>query len=168
MVQYLIEMKLAALRDTYGIKDKNGNLLGYVKKQVISWGPKFWFEGTDGTRHGEIHGKLLTIRPTFEIYDSYNQLKGVVKKKMMKFLGSEWWMENPLGLEVMRAKGNVMKHDYQLLTPDGKTLAQVHKKWASIRDSYCIDVLQPDYDRLLILSYIIAMDQTEVQVYHRQ
>ena len=28
--QYIIEQKLVAIRDTYGVKDVNGNLLGYA------------------------------------------------------------------------------------------------------------------------------------------
>ena len=42
--KYTIEQKLVALRDTYRIKDLNGNLLGYVKAKIVSMVPKFWFE----------------------------------------------------------------------------------------------------------------------------
>lgn len=85
--QYIIEPKIAssflrfisplaslALRETYNIKDKNGNLLGYAKKKRLSFKPKFWFEGKDGTRHGEIranHG--------YEVYDAQNRLQATIK-----------------------------------------------------------------------------------------
>jgi uncharacterized protein YxjI len=39
--EYIIEQKIVALRDTFGIKDRNGNLLAYVKKKIVSWGPQF-------------------------------------------------------------------------------------------------------------------------------
>src|SRR6266571_5069508 len=68
--QYIIDQKILAIRDTFGIKDTSGNLLAYVKQQLVSFGPKFWYEATDGTRLGEIHGKVIAIRPTFEIYNS--------------------------------------------------------------------------------------------------
>ena len=56
-----------ALRDTFGIKDRNGNLLAYVrKKKIVSSGPQFYFETPDGIRLGEMRGKVLTVRPTFE------------------------------------------------------------------------------------------------------
>jgi len=42
--KYVIEQKLAALRDTYGVKDLNGNLLGYVKAKIVILGPKFWLK----------------------------------------------------------------------------------------------------------------------------
>ena len=37
--KYTIEQKLVALRDTYGVKDLNGNLLGYVKQKLSAWDP---------------------------------------------------------------------------------------------------------------------------------
>ena len=40
-------ISLGAMRP-YQIKDANGNLLGYAKKKVFSWGDKFWFEDPDG------------------------------------------------------------------------------------------------------------------------
>lgn len=85
--QYVIEPKIAssffrfisplasiALRETYNIKDKNGNLLGYAKKKKLSFKTKFWFEGKDETRHGEIranHG--------YEIYDAQNRLQATIR-----------------------------------------------------------------------------------------
>ncbi len=83
---YIIEQKILALRDTFGIRDVNGNLLAYVKKELVSFGPKFWFETVNGQHLGEIHGKILAIRPTFEIYDSQGQLRAQVKKKLLKLL----------------------------------------------------------------------------------
>ncbi len=79
--EYIIEQKIAAMCDTFGIKDRNGNLLAYGKRKIVSWGPQFWFETPDGTRVGEMRGKVLAVRPTFEIYDLQG-LVGVVKKKV--------------------------------------------------------------------------------------
>ncbi len=158
---YIIEQKILALRDTFGIKDQSGNQLAYVKKQLVSFGPKFWYESTDGQRLGEIHGKILALRPTFEIYDAQGQLQAQVKKKIMKLIGEEWWMENASGQEIARIKGNVWEHDYRIQDPSGQMIAQIHKKWISVRDSYCVEILNPSFDPYLVLSYAIAMDNTE-------
>lgn len=85
--RYVIEPKLAATfavpfaRDTYSVKDRNGNLLGYFKKKKrIFGGGEFWIEGTDGTRQGEIH----TSRNRYDIYDVQNQLRGTIRKAPSK------------------------------------------------------------------------------------
>src|SRR6266568_2639013 len=141
---YTIEQKILALRDTFGIKDRGGNQLAYVKKQLVSFGPKFWYESTNGEKLGEIHGKVLAIRPTFEIYNSQGQLVAQVKKKILKLIGEAWWMENSSGQEI----------------------AQIHKKWVSVRDSYNVEILNPAMDPYLVLSYAISLDNTEKREKH--
>ena len=158
--EYIIEQKLAALRDTFGLKDRNGNLLAYVKKKIVSWGPQFSFETPDGHRFGEMRGKVLAVRPTFEIYDMQS-LVGVVKKKVLKLLGSEWWLEDRSGTEMARIKGNITEHDFTIQSPTGSTVAQVHKKWVSIRDSYGVEILTKDLTPYIIIAYVIAMDHAE-------
>jgi len=165
--QYVIEQKLVALRDTYGVKDTNGNLLGYVKGQAsLSVGPlertKYWFEGTDGTRQGEIRRKALG--ETYEVYDAKNQLHATIKlggTSRFVFGTPEWRMEDPEGKQLARGKGDLMGHNYQILAPDGSVIAQIHRKWATIRDSYCIDISRQDFDPLLVLSYAVVMDHAE-------
>ena len=148
------------MRDTFGIKDRNGNLLAYVKRKIVSLGPQFWFESPDGTRLGEMRGKVLTVRPTFEIYDPQG-LVAVVKKKVLKLLGSEWWLEDSSGTEIARIKGNITEHDFAVQSPSGSQLAQVHKKWVSVRDSYGIEILAGDVAPYVIVAYVIAMDHAE-------
>jgi uncharacterized protein YxjI len=161
--EYIIEQKIAALRDTFGIKDRNGNLLAYVKKKLVSWGPQFYFETPDGGRLGEMRGKVLTVRPTFEIYDLQG-LVAVVKKKVLKLLGSEWWLEDSAGKEIARIKGNITEHEFSIQNPSGTTIAQIHKKWVSIRDSYGVEILSQEIDPYVILAYTIAMDHAQFKL----
>lgn len=158
--EYIIEQKIVALRDTFGIKDRNGNLLAYVKKKLVSWGPQFYFETPDGARVGEMRGKVLTVRPTFEICDSQG-LVAVVKKKVLKLLGSEWWLEDNSGQEIARIKGNLTEHDFSIQSSSGTTIAQIHKKWVSVRDSYGIEILSQELTPYVIVAYAIAMDFTQ-------
>src|SRR6266852_8745596 len=164
--QYIIDQKILAIRDTYGIKDTSGNLLAYVKQQLMSFGPRFWYEAPNGSRLGEIHGKILTIRPTFEIYDGQGQLRAVVKKKLVNLIGENWWMENDSGQEIAKVHGNIWEHDYNVQAPDGGHIAQIHKKWVSVRDSYCVEVQNPSFDPYLVLSYAISMDHAEKKEDH--
>ncbi len=158
--EYIIEQKIAALRDTFGIKDRSGNLLAYVKKKLVSFGPQFYFETPDGVKLGEMRGKVLAVRPTFEIYDPKG-LVAVVKKKVLKLLGSEWWLEDSAGKEIARIKGNITSHEFSIQNPSGGTIAQIHKKWVSIRDSYGVEISSQEIDPYVILAYAIAMDHAQ-------
>ncbi len=161
--QYIIEQKIMTLRDTFGVKDRNGTLLAYVKKKLVSWGPQFYFETPEGTRLGEMRGKVLTIRPTFEIYDTQG-LVAVVKKKVLKLLGSEWWLEDASGKEIGRIKGNITEHNFSIQSPSGSQVALIHKKWVSVRDSYGVEVLSQELDPYVIIAYAIAMDHAQFKV----
>lgn len=66
---------LEPVRDAYNVKDAYGNLLGYVKKQRLK--SNFWFEGTDGTRMGEIRSS----KKGYEVYDAQNQLRATLIQK---------------------------------------------------------------------------------------
>ena len=101
--QYVIEEPTTkALRDIYTIKDANGTLLGYSKKQMlgkeirflgrtIGRMPNFLFEGTDGTRLGEIRGnnkKKKNIRglrcsksPSSHLKTAEGDLAGVADRR---------------------------------------------------------------------------------------
>lgn len=158
--EFIIEQKIAALRDTFGIRDRNGNLLGYVKKKLVSWGPQFTFETPDGVAFGEMRGKVLTVRPTFEIYDQQG-LVAVVRKKIMKLLGSEWWLEDSSGTEIGRIKGNITEHEFSIQSPSGGQVAQVHKNWVSIRDSYGVEIQSQEIAPFIVLAYVIAMDHAQ-------
>jgi len=164
--EYIIEQKIVAIRDTFGIKDRNGNLLAYVKKKNVSWGPQFYFETPDGTRLGEMRGKVLTVRPTFEIYDA-QRLVAVVKKKILKLIGSEWWLEDGSGTEIARIKGNITEHNFSIQSPSGTEIALINKKWFSVRDSYGIEILSQEVDPYVVVAYAIAMDQTQFKTKSR-
>lgn len=159
--KYVIEQKLAALRVTYAVKDLNGNLLGYVKAKIVSMEPKFWFEDTNGVQLGEIECKIVSIHNEYDVKDQNGQLRAKIKKKILKLIGSEWWMEDAQGQQIAKIKGNYSEHNYQILAPDGGLIAQINKKWVTIRDSYNIEIMRQDFDPFLILSYVIAMDNVD-------
>ena len=159
--QYIIEQKLVSLRDTYGVKDVSGNLLGYVKAKMFTLGPKFWFEDTHESQLGEIDGKIVSIHNEYDVKDQNGQLRARIKRKIFKLIGSEWWMEDPQGQQIAKAEGNFTEHNYQITAPDGSPIAQIHKKWVTIRDSYSIEIQNPDFGAFLVLSYVIAMDHVD-------
>ncbi len=159
--EYIIDKKILAIRDTFAVKSRQGELLGYVKKKIVSLGPQFWFEDLNGQRLGEVHARILTIRHTYEIFNANDEKVGVVNKKIMKLLGTEWWLEAPPGVEAARVQGNILNHDYMILDPQKNPVAQVHKKWVSVRDSYGIELFAPSFDRLLILGFVMAMDSIQ-------
>ena len=161
--EFIVDQKLLSLRNTYVIKNRQGEQLGFVKQEFLVWGPHFWFEDNSGTHLGEICGKVMTVHNEYDIKDKNGEVKARVKKKIMKLFGSEWWMEDALGNEIARINGNLVHHTYEMTAPDKTTIAKVHLNWATIREEYCIEIVKQDSDPLLVLGYAIAMDNVEHQ-----
>jgi uncharacterized protein YxjI len=110
---------------------------------------------------GEIDGKVVTVHNEYEIKNRDGQVKARIKKKILKLFGSEWWMEDADGHELARIKGNIVHHTYNMVAPDKTTIAKVHLNWTTIRDEYCVEIVNQDFDPLLVLSYAVAMDHVE-------
>jgi uncharacterized protein YxjI len=161
--EFTIDQRLLSVRNTYVVKDKYGEQLGFIKQEFVSFGPRFWFEDNAGVHIGEVDGKVITVHHEYEIKDKDGQVKARIKKKVLKVFGSEWWMEDVDGRELARINGNIVHHTYDIVAPDKAVIAKVHLNWATIRDEYCIEIVKQDFDPLLVLGYAVAMDNVEHQ-----
>jgi uncharacterized protein YxjI len=159
--EFIVDQRLLSIRNMYVVKNRLGEQLGYIKQELVSFGPKFWLEDNSGTHLGEIDGKVLTVHHEYEIKDRDGQLKAKIKKKILKLFGSEWWMENADGREIARIQGNTVHHTYDVVGQDKTLIAKVHLNWVTISDEYCVEIVQQNFDSLLILGYAVAMDHVE-------
>jgi uncharacterized protein YxjI len=159
--EFIIDQRLLSIRNTYVVKNKLGEQLGFIKQEFVSWGPKFWLEDNSGTHLGEVDGKVLTIHHEYEIKDRDDQVKARIKKKVLKLFGSEWWMEDAESNEIARIKGNIVRHTYDIVAPDKTVIARVHLNWVTVSDEYCVEIVRQDFDPLLVLGYAVAMDHVE-------
>ena len=159
--EFTVDQSLLSIRNTYVLKNRLGEQLGFVKQEFVSWGVHFWLEDNSGARFGDIDGKVVTVHHEYDIKDEAGQVKARIKKKILKLFGSEWWMEDADGHEMARIKGNVVHHTYDMVGPDKATIAKVHLNWASIRDEYCIEIVKQGFDPLLVLGFAVAMDHVE-------
>jgi len=161
--EFVIDQRLLSVRNTYVVKDRYDQQLGFIKQEFVSLGPKFWLEDNTGDHLGEIDGKVITVHNEYEIKDKDGQVKARIKKKILKLFGSEWWMEDPEGRELARINGNIVHHTYDIVAPDKTVIAKVHLKWTTISDEYGIEIVKQDFDPLLVLGYAVAMDHVEHQ-----
>jgi len=159
--EFTIDQRLLSVRNTYVVKNRLGEQLGFIKQEFVSWGPHFWLEDNSGTHLGEIDGKVVTIHHEYEIKDKEGQVKARIKKKILKLFGSEWWMEDADGHEIAKIKGNVVHHTYDIVAPDKSVIAKVHLNWVTIGDEYCVEMVRQDFDPLLALGFAVAMDNVE-------
>jgi len=159
--EFTIDQRLLSVRNTYVVKNKLGEQLGFIKQEFVSWGPRFWFEDNAEVHIGEVDGKVLTTHHEFEVKDEDGQTMARIKKKIIKLFGSEWWMEDAAGNEIARVKGNVVHHTYEIVAPDKTVIAKVHLNWATVRDEYCVEMVKEGFPSMLVLGVAVAVDHVE-------
>ena len=106
-----------------------------------------------------VEGKLVSLRREFRMYDPSGVLLAAIKKKIARLVGSEYWLELN-GNQFARIYGNFVEHDYRIQI-NGVDVAQVHKKWVSVRDSFNISALG-QVDMRLVLGSVIVIEHEEV------
>jgi len=64
----------------------------------------------------------------------------------------------PDGRRWLEAKGNLMRHDFSIQDLSGTEVAKIHEAWASVRDSYNLDLVG-NVDPLYPLIFAILIDR---------
>ncbi|MFA5312169.1 MAG: LURP-one-related family protein [Methanomassiliicoccales archaeon] len=157
--ELVLKKKILSLHEHYNFEDRNGNKLGDAEGNLIQIPAKFSLKDVNGMEVMRLGGKVLSIRDQFTIYDSSGTELGVLKKKIVKLIGKEYWIEKN-GLEVMRIVGKFAEHDYDMRI-NGAQVAQVHRKWFSIRDWIGISITGV-VDHRLVIAAVIIIEHHEV------
>jgi uncharacterized protein YxjI len=160
-----MKKKIMSMREHYDFEDPTGRKLGEGGGNFFQAPAKFVVlsipdsNGNPGQEVMHIDGKLISLRHEFKFYDPSGNLLGSMKKKIVKLLGQEYWLEQN-GTELMRVYGNFTAHEYQM-TINGQPVAQVHKKWVSIRDQFEVSITG-NVDPRLVIGSTIVVEHLEV------
>lgn len=159
--------------------DEPGGTRYRMREKVFAIGDDFWIESEDGQRAFKVDGKALRVRETFilespsgeelfkiqqkrlRVRDTMKIERGgdtvaTVKKALITPLRDRFAIELADGGE-LSAKGNIVDHEYEIES-DGKTVAEVSKRWFRVRDTYGIEVASGGDDALL-LAVTVCVDE---------
>jgi uncharacterized protein YxjI len=161
----VMEKKILSLREHYDLKDRQGTRIGGADANFIQFPAKFSVFDQTHSEVMHLQGKILSFRKEFTMYDPSGNQLGVIRKKLLKLVGSEYWLERN-GVEFMRIYGNFTEHDYQMAVNQVQ-VAQVHKKWVSLRDQFNISITGEIDPRIVIGSAIVIEHEEVKEKQHR-
>ena len=151
--------KIVSLREHYDFQDRSGIKIGEGDGNFVQVPAKFAVYDQNMAEVMHLQGKIISIRKEFGMYDPSGKQLGNLKKKIVKLFGSEYWLEKD-GTEYMRIYGNFTEHNYAM-DVDKVQVAQVHKKWVSVRDQFGISIIG-EVDPRLVIGSVIAVEHQEV------
>ena len=156
---FVMTKKILSIREHYDFTARDGTKLGEGDGNFLQFPAKFVVLDANNAEIMHLNGKLLSIRREFDIYDPSGNLVGIMKKKLLKLIGSEYWVEKN-GVDYMRIFGNFVEHDYRMEV-NKVQVAQVHRKWVSIRDQFGVSITG-NADPRIVIGAVIAIEHEEV------
>ena len=144
--------KLISIGDDYWIEDENGDKVFKVNGKAARIRDTWELEDTGGTTVAKIQEKKLSVRDKIEI--EWNGRTATVKKALVG-IRERYHIELDDGTD-LKAKGNIVDHEYEI-ERDGHKVAEVSKKWFRVRDTYGVEVFDPN-ETVLVLAITVAVD----------
>jgi uncharacterized protein YxjI len=151
---YLIRERFFAFGDDFDVLDEHGAKVLRVDGKVLSVRNKVVIEDVSGAEVATVHRHLIALRPTYEIRIG-GEKAAEVRKKLLTPFRDKFTIDVP-GPDDLEMKGDLLDHEY-VIEQGGEVLAEVSKRWLTVRDTYAVEV-SAGVDPLLIIGSVIALD----------
>jgi uncharacterized protein YxjI len=153
-MRYLMRKQLFAIGDDFWVEDESGQRVFRVDGKVLRIRQTFVLEDPSGAEVATIRKKLVSLRDTMDV-ESEGQVVARVRRAMFSPFRQRFHVDVAGGAEMV-VQGNITDHEYEVRR-DGGTVAEISKRWFSLRDSYAVDV-SPAEDVALVLALTVAVD----------
>jgi uncharacterized protein YxjI len=150
--RFKMREKLIAIGDDYWIEDESGAKAFRVNGKAVRLRDTWVLEDAEGRDLARIKEKKLSVRDKITI--DVGKREATVKKALVG-IRDRFHVEVDGGKD-LKVHGNIVDHEYEI-ERDGDTIAEISKKWFRVRDTYGVEVRDPD-DTELLLAVTVAVD----------
>jgi uncharacterized protein YxjI len=155
---YLIRKRLIALGDDFWVEDDEGRRVFHVDGKALRLRKTFVIETPEGEELAKVQERKLRLRRTMTIERQGTEV-ATVRKALVTPLRDRFTIELEAG-GVLEAQGDLLDHEFTIAREDGVPVAEVSKRWFTLRDSYGLSV-RPDQDPVLALAIAVSIDAME-------
>ncbi|MFF2406232.1 LURP-one-related/scramblase family protein [Streptomyces sp. NPDC058092] len=153
-MRFLVRERLFAVGDDYWIEDADGRKVFLVDGKAMRVRDTFELKDAQGRILVEIRQKLLSLRDTMLIERDGEQL-AEVKRKRLSLLRNHYRVTLVDGTE-LDVSGKILDREFAI-DYDGELLAQISRRWLTVRDTYGIDVVREDADVALLIAVSVCV-----------
>ncbi|MBD3340705.1 MAG: zinc-ribbon domain-containing protein [Candidatus Lokiarchaeota archaeon] len=151
------------------ILDKDGNVIGKMKRKILSIRRKVELRELDGTVAATIHAKLISARGAQDLKDPEGNLIARIKKKILTLFKPKFYLEDPEGNRWYEAVGNFMGFSFKVKDlSSGEIIAEIEKadRWRDIflggmfdfKDTYALRIHDNTTDRRILVGFVLSID----------
>lgn len=152
------------------ICNEAGTPIGRMHRRVISLRALTEVTERDGNPVFTVNKKLVSMRPSYMIKDAEGSLLGRTNRKILTLFRPKLWLEGEKGKKLLEAKGNFLGKDFKIKDLKGNLKAKIGKSdffkdlvlggMFDFSDTYAVQILDPEYDKRLLLGFVIAIDNS--------
>ena len=152
------------------IYNETGTSIGKMHRKVISLRALIEITETNGTPVFAVNKKLVSIRASYMIKDAQGNTLGKTNRKILTFFRPKLWLEDENGNKLLEAQGNFLGRDFKIKDSKGNLKAKIGKSdffkdmvfggVFDFSDTYAVQILDPEYDKRLLLGFVIAIDNS--------
>ncbi|MFX1502525.1 MAG: LURP-one-related family protein [Promethearchaeota archaeon] len=151
------------------ILDENNQIIGKMKRVILSIRRRVELQEVDGTISATIHAKIVSARGAQDLKDGQGNLIARIKKKILSFFRPVFYLEDPNGVQWFRAQGKFMGFSFKVYdVTTGKVIAEIEKadRWRDLflgglldfKDTYALKILDNETDRRILVGFVLSID----------
>ncbi|OON72921.1 LURP-one-related/scramblase family protein [Streptomyces tsukubensis] len=153
-MRFLVRERMFAVGDDYWIEDDHGRKVYLVDGKAMRLRRTFELKDTQGQVLIDIHEKMISLRDTMVIERQGERL-ATIKHKRFSLLRNHYRVSLVDGTE-LDVSGKILDREFGV-DYDGELLAQISRRWLSVRDTYGVDVVRDDADPALIIAVAVCV-----------
>ncbi|MEU1210949.1 LURP-one-related family protein [Streptomyces sp. NPDC005790] len=153
-MRLLVRERLFGVGDDYWIEDAAGRKLFLVDGKAMRLRDTFELKHTDGRVLVEIRRKLISLRETMVIERDGEEL-AEVRRKRLSLLRNHYRVALMDGTE-LDVSGKILDREFAI-EYDGELLAQISRRWLTVRDTYGVDIVREDADVSLLIAVAVCV-----------
>lgn len=151
------------------ILDQKNNVIGKMKRKILSIRRRVELREVDGTVSATIHSKIISARGAQDLKDPQGNMIARIKKKILSFFRPKFFLEDPEGNRWYEAQGKFMGFSFTITDVNtGEKVAEIEKadRWRDVflgglfdfKDTYALRILDNVTDRRILLGFVLSID----------
>ncbi|MFE0099337.1 LURP-one-related/scramblase family protein [Streptomyces sp. NPDC059009] len=153
-MKLLVRDRLLGIGDDYWIEDDRGRKVFFVDGKAMRLRETFELKDMQGRILVEIKAKLLALRDTMVI-ERDGEALAKVKRKRLSLLRNHYRVELVDGTE-LDVSGKILDREFAI-EYDGEMLADISRRWLTVRDTYGVNIVREDADPALLLAVAVCV-----------
>ncbi|MEV6378311.1 LURP-one-related family protein [Streptomyces sp. NPDC051773] len=153
-MKYLVRDRLLGIGDDYWIEDEHGHKAFLVDGKAMRLRDTFELKDTQGQVLIDIRRKMFALRDTVVVERGGEPL-ATVRRKRLSLLRNHFRVSLTDGTE-LDVSGKILDREF-VIEYDGELLAHISRRWLRVRETYGLDIVRDDADPALLIAVTVCV-----------